>query len=332
MTFTALIGDIGGTNARFAVVYSDQPGWHHEQTLPVAAYPSLTAALHAYLSLTEPLVFSEGRQRPQRAALCIACPVLGDQVSMTNSPWSFSQNSLKQAMGWDHLLVVNDFVGNALACPHLSADDRVSIGAGQARPGFPIAVLGPGTGLGVALLVPTPTGHWLPIATEGGHATLAARNDEQAQILGRLRAHLRQLGGDDHVSAERVLCGSGLALLHQILSGLPSPLAPAEVTARALALDPNAKDPHASEALRLFCCFLGTVAGNLALSSGALGGVVLMGGILPRILPFFASSGFRQAFEDKGRFRSYLSDVRCDVITHPYPAFVGLAGAVTRPL
>lgn len=327
MTLTALIGDIGGTNARFAVTYDDQPGWHLEHTLPVAQYPSLTAAARAYLATITPQLQAESRPAPHRAALCIACPVLGDTVSMTNSAWSFSQDALKTDMGWDHLLVVNDFVGNALACPHLAPEHRVAVGPGQPRAGFPIAVLGPGTGLGVALLVPTPEGRWLPLATEGGHVTLAARNEEDAEILGRIRSHLQQQGMDDHISAERILCGSGLALLHQVLSNAPTPLTPAEVTTRALAASP---DPQAAHALGLFCRFLGIVAGNLALTSGALGGVVIMGGIIPRILPFFATSAFRSAFEDKGRFRPYLSGISCEVITHPYPAFVGLSGVVKQ--
>ncbi|SIS36654.1 glucokinase [Insolitispirillum peregrinum] len=318
MSTCAVIGDIGGTNARFAIVFDQQPGWHHEQTLAVRDHPSLADALTAYLGgLSLP-------SAPSRAALCVACPVLGDQVALTNSPWTFSQQALRQQMGWDRLTVVNDFVGNALACPHLTAADRVSIGEGSSVAGFPVAVLGPGTGLGVALLVPTPDSHWLPVATEGGHVTLAARTDDEADILARIRADLRAKGQDDHVSAEHLLCGSGLALLHQTLSGMENALAPAEVTARALA----GSDPHAQQALTLFCSFLGSVAGNLALSSGALGGVVLMGGILPRILPFFQASPFRAAFEDKGRFRSYLHDVRCDVVVHPYPALVGLRGVI----
>lgn len=309
---TGLLADIGGTNVRFAL---DRPGagWREERSFKVADFPGLTEAARAYLDAVRP------ETPPTRGAFCIASPVFGDHVRMTNAAWTFSVEETRAALGLESLRVVNDFVANALACPRLKPDEAVQVGGGFAHTGGPIAAIGPGTGLGVALLVPTADGLLTPVATEGGHVTLPATDEREAAVL-RL---LRDTWG--HVSAERVVSGPGLALLHDALRRLdgeaPDGRTPKEITAAALA-----GDRACAETLSLFCAFLGTVAGNLALTTGATGGVFLLGGILPRILPFFQDSPFRARFEDKGRFRDYLSRIPTAVVVHPYAAFLGLEG------
>ncbi len=310
----ALIADIGGTNARFALVGSDGVE-SHERVLACADYPGLAEAALAYLAEVQPAA------APDRGAFCVACPVLGDAVALTNNPWQFSITAVRDRLGLQSLRMVNDFVANALACPVLSPGHLVSLGGGQARAGFPIAALGPGTGLGVALLLPNPTGGWIPIPGEGGHVTLAAQSDREAAVIAAVRENF------PHVSAERLGNGAGLSLLYTTLCALdrrpalePAPQ-PATVTALALA----GQDPQAIEALSMFCGFLGSTAGNLALTAGAMGGVYIMGGIAPRILDFLKASPFRRRFEGKGRFQSYLATIPTWVVTAPYPAFTGLS-------
>lgn len=229
---------------------------------------------------------------------------------------------MREHLGLTRLEVVNDFVANALAVPHLSDQDRVRVGGGAADTRFPIAVLGPGTGLGVALLIPSNGGAVMPIATEGGHVTMPARTPREVAVLSVLQRRF------DHVSAERVISGSGLVNLYQSLCELegatPATDDPADLGHRAS----SGNDLLAREALDLMFGMLGTVAGNLALSTGALGGVAIMGGIVPRYLNLFKNSAFREAFEAKGRFQSYMRGIPVDVVTHAYPAFLGLAGLV----
>lgn len=322
VAFTGLIADIGGTNARFALT-DGCGGWRDERVLRCADFPGPAEAVAAYLAAVRPA------RAPTRGAFCVACPVLGDTITLTNNPWRFSVAETRAVLGLDRLEVVNDFVANALACPRLGAEDVVPVGSGTARPGFPIAAMGPGTGLGVALLVPDAAGGWTPVATEGGHVTLPATTAREAAVLAEVRRMLAETGPemgaeDDHVSGERLVCGPGLVLLHATLCRLDGRavpvLTPADVTAAAL----TGGDAQAVEALDLFGAFLGTLAGNLALTTGALGGVYIMGGIVPRILETFAAGPFRARFEAKGRFRDYLRAVPTLVVTHPYPAFLGL--------
>lgn len=307
-----LIADIGGTNVRFALALPGG-GWRDERVLRVADYPGPAEAARAYLEAVQP------EAPPAAGAFCVACPVLGDQVTMTNAAWAFSVEQTRVALGLESLRVVNDFVANALACPRVGPDRLAQVGGGFAHAAAPIAAIGPGTGLGVALLVPAPGNRLVPVATEGGHVTLAATDDRQAAVLARLREDW------EHVSAERVVSGPGLPLLHKALAevdGRPVEVAdPKQITAAA-----RDGAANAMATVEMFCTFLGSVAGNLALTTGAGGGVFLLGGIIPDILPIFRKSGFRSAFEAKGRFRAYLSRVPTSVVLHPYPAFLGLEG------
>ncbi|MFA7430952.1 MAG: glucokinase [Rhodospirillaceae bacterium] len=312
-----LIADIGGTNARFALA-DHRGGWSDELSLRCADFAGPAEAVRAYLEAVRPPA------PPTTGAFCVASPVLADTITLTNNPWQFSVDGTRRALRLERLRVVNDFVANALACPRLHPPDWMQVGGGVAQAGFPIAALGPGTGLGVALLVPC-DGVWQPVATEGGHATLPATTDREADVLAAARAILAPTG-DTHVSGERLVSGPGLALLHATLCRMAgracAALTPAEVTEAALA----GTDSQAVEALDLFFGFLGSLAGNLALTTGALGGVFILGGIVPRMLEPFALSRFRDQFEAKGRFSGYLKGIPTMAVTHPYPAFLGLQG------
>ncbi len=308
----ALIGDIGGTNARFALVGADgEPT--RTRVLAGARYPGLAAAAAAYLDLERP------DPPPRAAAFAVASPVLGDRISMTNRAWSFSISELQATLGLGRLRVVNDFTAQALAVPRLGADEVRPIGGGTATEGAPIAVLGPGTGLGVSGLVRAPGGGWIALATEGGHATLAAADERERAVVGELQ---RRFG---HVSIERAVSGPGLCELAAAIAavdGLDHDVPkPDEITARALA----GTDRVSVEALSMFCAMLGGAAGNLALTLGARGGVYIGGGIVGRLGDFFAASAFRARFEDKGRFHGYLSAIPTHVITAENPALRGLA-------
>ena len=310
-TATRLLADVGGTNARFALA---RPGGAAEaiRVLHAADHEGVAEAVVAYLAEAGPAT------RPTVAAFAVAAPVTGDEIRFTNSQWSFSIAALKRRLGLAHLVVVNDFVAAAGAVPQLAPTDLMQIGPGSAAPDMPIAVLGPGTGLGVAALIPD-RGRWIPVATEGGHATLAAADSREAAIIAAMRTRT------GHVSAERALSGAGLVHLRDAIAAVDGvdapPLDPHEITARAIA----DADPLCRTTLDAFWAMLGGFAGNLALSYGALGGVYIAGGIVPAMAYRIAQSAFRARFEAKGRFRDYLHAIPTFVVTHPQPAFLGLA-------
>ena len=318
----SLLGDIGGTHARFA--RQAVPGAQPKQvvTYACADHDSLLSAIRRYLR-EEGGAGVGGVDAPRTCAIGIANPITGDQVQMTNLDWSFSIADLKRELGLERLVVINDFTALALSLPLLSAADLRRIGGGAVLPEAPMAVLGPGTGLGVSGLVPTGPGRFTPINGEGGHITLAAGSEREAAVIERLR---RRFG---HVSAERALSGPGLTYLYEAVCALAgqaaAELSPAEVIARARSLT----DPCCGEALDLFCNFLGAVAGDLALTLGARGGVYIGGGIAPRILRELERSSFRERFVSKGRFRDYLRNIATFVIDAEFsPSLVGAGRAL----
>jgi glucokinase len=311
---TWLVGDIGGTNARFGLVAPDGT-LLHSRVLADADYPGIADAIDAYLA------DRGGLPRPRRGAIAIASPVAGDEVRMTNHPWAFSISALQERLRFQRLRVINDFTAQALALPYLRDGDRNAVGGGKAQPGFPIGVLGPGSGLGVSGLIPTGD-RYVPLTGEGGHATMPPYTERESAVLGALRRHL------DHVSAERVLSGPGIVNLYNGLAevdGVPA----RQYTAAQITDEATGKeDAMCQEATEMFCAMLGTVAGNLALSLGAKGGVYIAGGIVPRLGERFAASQFRERFEAKGRFRDYLAAIPTYVVTHNLPAFLGCAAAL----
>ena len=317
--FPRLLGDIGGTNARFA--------WQSDRAAPptdVATYPcvehdSLLQAIGHYLA-------EHRKERPPACAIGIANPILGDLVQMTNHHWSFSISELQRGLGFQRLRVINAFTALALSLPALQAADLHHIGhAGEAVPGAPLAVLGPGTGLGVSGLLPSDTGSFVPISGEGGHVTLAAHGEYEAAVVSALA---RRFG---HASAERALSGPGLVNLYDAASILahrtPLPLCAADVIERAR----GAADASCIAAIDLFCKFLGSVAGNLALTLGARGGVYIGAGLAPRLKAEIERSAFRERFAAKGRFRDYLGAIPTFIIDAQIsPALIGAARALDR--
>jgi glucokinase len=312
-----LVGDIGATNARFAVVDADlRPT--HPRVLACDDYPTIGDAIRAYLAEE---VLSP---RPQVAALAVASPITGDRITFTNHPWIFSIGALQRELELRRLVVVNDFTANALAMPHLKPDERVAIGGGSAVAGAPIGVLGPGTGLGVSGLVPS-NGGWFALASEGGHATMPAADARESEVIAHMRRRF------DHVSAERILSGPGLVDLYQTLAEIEGKQAAPYTAAQIADRHIGETEPLCALAWAMFCTMLGTVASDLALTLGARGGIYIAGGIIPRLGAGLAETGFRGRFEDKGRFRAYLAAIPTYVVMHPVPAFVGLAALLGPP-
>lgn len=316
---TALVGDIGATNARFALV--DAHGrLTATRVLACDEHDGVEALIRAYLAVID-------APRIGRAALGVPCPVHGDKIVLTNRDWRFSVRQLQRALRLEQLAVINDFAANALAAPALRGADRVQIGTGQRRvPGAPVGILGPGSGLGVASLLTATDGSPVVIPSEGGHATMAAADEFEARVLDLLRS---RRGWHGHVSAERVLSGPGLVNLYQAIRELqgdpPLRLLPRQIT------EPGADDPARAAAVRMFCAMLGTVAGNLALTLDARGGVYVAGGIVPRLgVERFRRSHFRRRFEAKGRFRDTLRTIPTYLMVHPMPALLGLAKLLSR--
>lgn len=314
--YPRLLGDVGGTNARFAWQDAPDSGLTDVRALPAADHPTLEAAMRHYLH-------TGGHGQPVDCAFGIANPVVGDQVRMTNHHWGFSIEALRLALGLRRLRVINDFTALALSLPDLRADDLRQVGGQASIAGGPMALIGPGTGLGVSGLLPTLGGGWVPLAGEGGHVTLSPATAREEAVA----RWLHQRFG--HASAERAISGQGLENLYQALRAqdhVPAHAwSAAEVSARAL----DGSDAHCVEALAMFCALLGSVAGNLALTLGATGGVYLGGGIVPRLGDYLDRSAFRSRFEAKGRFSPWLGSMPVYVIVaRESPALSGAARAL----
>jgi glucokinase len=314
-----LLADIGGTNARFAL-QAPGAGFADIEVLPCCEHATVGAAMDDYLARAAHRGIETASVRA--AALAIANPVEGDAVAMTNHHWRFSIEALRRERGLDTLLVVNDFAALAMALPHLGDAGRVAVGDGAyaAVPDRPIGLVGPGTGLGVAGIARC-GGRWMALPGEGGHASFAPVTRQEIRILEALWDELGQQEG--HVSAERLLSGAGLEAIHRALNGPPggARLTAPDITARAL--DGSCDACRAT--VDAFCAILGSVAGNVALTLGATGGMYIGGGIVPRLGPLFHASDFRRRFEDKGRLRGYLARIPTWVVTEPYPALRGVA-------
>jgi glucokinase len=311
---TWLVGDLGATNARFGLAAPDG-AILHSNTFACGDFANIDAAIGAYLAQRGNLPM------PRVGALAIAAVIAGDEVRMTNTPWHFSAAGLRDLLGFERLLVINDFTAAALAVPHLSSTDRMPVGGGAPVERAPIGVLGPGSGLGASGLVPSGSG-WVALNGEGGHATMAPANEREDGVLRLMR---RRFG---HVSAERCLSGPGLVNLYNCLAVLDGVSAEPYTAAQITDPETDAGDKLRREATAMFCAMLGTVAGNLALTLGARGGVYIAGGVVPRLGTRFVESGFRERFEAKGRMRPYLATIPCYVVTHRLPAFLGCVAAL----
>lgn len=324
-----LVADIGGTNARFALADVDRhdgsrPRLHDERKLSGDQFASLQHAIRHYIA-------GIGKHPPiRRAAIAVASPVTGDEIRLTNRSWSFSQVELRQELALDELRVLNDFGAAARAIPVLRDDEKLVLHQGDDnRPLPPISVIGPGTGMGVALITEFGADRWHVIETEGGHVSYAPQGSEEEQI------HEWLLARHDRVSIERVLSGDGLSRIHAALEGRsPSKKAtpnstladPAWIVAQALA----GEDVIARRALARFCAILGSFAGDCALIHGART-VAIAGGMTPRFASFLRASAFVERFLDKGRFAAWMERVRVALVTHPEPGLLGAAMALQQP-
>jgi glucokinase len=311
-----LVADIGGTNARFAIVDGADHRPRDVRVVRCADHADVGAALRNYLAAI-------GGPPPTRACLAVAAAVEGDAVSLTNGPWSFSQVRLQRELGLDVLLVVNDFAAQAAALSELAADDVMAI-ANPRLPGRETrAIMGPGTGLGIAAAVPCGDG-WSIVSGEGGHTGFAPVDDLEARVWAIVA------GRHGRVSNERLLSGSGLVEIHAALSTIDGRAAK-ETTAEtitSLALDGSS--PRCRHTVRLFWNILASVAGDTALYFGATGGVYMAGGIVPRIVDLLDADGFRRRFAAKGRMTAYASKIPIYVVTTPHSGLIGTSVLLDR--
>lgn len=312
----ALVGDIGGTNARFAL-------WRDEQlesvrVLATADYPGPEQAIRAYLSELDLALGAVD-------SVCLACagPVSGDLFRFTNNHWRISRSAFCRELQVRELLLVNDFSAMALGMTRLRDDERLQVCPGVAESDRPVVVIGPGTGLGVGTLLALADGSWRALPGEGGHVDLPVGTPREAELWQQLYS---QLG---HVRAEDVLSGSGLLLLYRAICALDGHAvrlsSPAEVTAAALA-----GDAVAVAVLEQFCCWLGRAAGNNVLSLGARGGVYIVGGVVPRFAELFLASGFARCLRDKGRMSDYFDGIPVWLVTAEYPGLMGAGVALQQ--
>jgi glucokinase len=316
-SFPRLMGDVGGTNARFAL--QEAPGAQPTQvkTYAVADYANIDGAMRAYVDQVD-------GPRPRQGAVGIANPIVGDFLRMTNSPWAFSIEALRVTVGLDRLLFVNDFTALALSLPSLQPEHLRRIGsAGATDPKGAIGLLGPGTGLGVSGLLHDTAGHLVPLGGEGGHVSLAPATAREDQVVAALRDKF------GHASAERALSGMGLVNLYEALCAIDGVAAKALDPSGVTAAATSASDPRCVEAVEIFFAFLGSVAGNLALTLGSRGGMYIGGGIVPRLGDWIDRSTFRERFVAKGRFRDYLDGIPTWLIhAETSPALIGAARAL----
>ncbi|WP_281557206.1 glucokinase [Thalassomonas sp. RHCl1] len=304
-----VVADIGGTNIRLGI--SDEQGKISElEVFQCNDFASLADVLKHYFS--EKAITGKSIN----ACLAIACPVENDLISMTNLPWQFSKSALKATLNLNKLLLINDYTAIAHAVPFLSDEQKVQIGQGSAAADKPIAICGPGTGLGVAHVVPA-NGQWLSLGGEGGHVDFAPVDEDETRILAYL------LSKYPRVSYEQVLSGLGLEQIYQALmfdkGEAPQPYSAKDISERAL----NESCDVCQQALAQFCKILGSFAGNLALTMAAFGGVYIAGGIVPRFIEYFKSSEFRSRFEAKGRFVEFNKTIPTFVITESQPGIIG---------
>jgi glucokinase len=307
----ALVADIGGTNARFALAPLGESGQAlHERHWPVDGFDSFADAASAYLEEAAP----DGGVHYGMVA--VASPAHDDEIKLTNSAWHFSLDETKRALGFEALYAINDFAANGWAIADLGARQFTSLGGPDAAPDAEgtFAVVGPGTGLGVGAIL-RGGGGTAVISSEGGHVDFAPVSDEEVEIFARLRRHYHR------VSYERLLCGPGLLNIYHAIGGAEALTTPEQVTGRT-------DDPLAAKAMRIFCEVLGSFAGNAALTFGAWSGVYLAGSLLKPMKAELLAGGFRARFDDKGRFGKELAKVPTLLVDEPALGLIGAAAAL----
>lgn len=319
MSNMVLVGDIGGTNARFAIIESGSVTLKYVSYLSCSDFPNLDAAIEFFIK-SHDLEFSS----LSGACLAFAGPVLGDRINVTNNHWEFSREETRQKFDFEFFKIINDFTAMALGVTQLQSNELIKVGGGVAEEGKPCLIIGPGTGLGMSALISGQSGSLIPIETEGGHVSFAPTDEEEIAILQcLLKRHTR-------VSVERLLCGQGLVSLFYAMSqvhgwGCEEVPSPHVITERL-----KDGDEYAKKVIAKFCKILGATAGDAALSIGAHGGVFICGGIVPRIVDDFVNSEFRSAFEDKGRMSVYNERMPTWAVVAEMPGLQGAAVAAAN--
>lgn len=310
---TLLVGDVGGTNARFAIAHmiDGKPVLEHHQSFPASEHPTFLGGVKAFIDGCE--------VKPTGGVIAVAGPVTDGTIDLTNSPWQVSETELA-TLGLNPVRLINDFEALAWGAPVVPADQLASLGGpDEGEENTAIAVLGPGTGFGVSALARDIHGNEIAMPSEGGHACFAPGDAIEDEILRILRRRY------DRVSIERLICGPGLLNMHRALAEIDGREThiddPAQITTEAME-NPNSA---CGATLARFCAVLGAVAGDIALTTGARGGIYIAGGIAPRILPFLQASPFRERFERKGRFADYMAAIPTKVILHKHAALLGAA-------
>jgi glucokinase len=307
----AIAADIGGTNARFSRVDLLDFSIDEVEVYPCADFSSITDAFLFYQRKKE---FTTLKQ----AAIAIACPVISDCINMTNFHWQFSINEVKRQLALDNLQIINDFTAQAMSLSALNTEDKIKIGQGVVDESRPMAVLGAGTGLGVAHLIPTASGV-ISLPGEGGHIDWSAHNEQEWFIQRFLTNHY------GHVSTERVLSGSGLENIYLAIAAFINQPVATKSASEIANLALNDQCPIARAAVAQFFASLGSYAGDLALTFSTFGGVYITGGIVPKLLPLIGSSEFRKRFEEKGRLSAFNSQIATYVVSAPHPGLLGAA-------
>lgn len=317
-----LVADIGGTNARFGLVdiagtRVSPPNYQaqHQRKLRCADYPDIASMIRAYAEASDIAL-------PDFACLAIAGPIHNGRVRMTNLAWEFSIEGLQRELGMEALDVLNDFAALAYATPHLGRETLAQVHPGNPDANAPLLVLGPGTGFGMAALVPCGQ-YWKIVPTEGGHCNFAPGNSREIAIL----EHLRK--DHDHVSVEHLLCGQGLVRIYRAITAIEGKAtqdySPADINNKGQ----SGEDPMCRAALEQFCEMLGSTAGDKALDLGAQGGVFLGGGISPKIADFIPKTRLLERYLSKGPMGNYVRQIPLNVIAEDSAALVGTAAWLT---
>ncbi len=309
----AFVGDVGGTNARFALVENGALVQKSLYNCINREYSSTIDAIQSFLD-------SHGKPNISGVCLALACPITGDTVKLTNCDWEFSRKAIRDALGIERVTFVNDFTALAMGVPSLGAHQYFAVGDGAPQAHQPIGVMGPGTGFGVSALI-WGGSQWVALHGEGGHIGFAPFDETEMEIL---RIGRKEYGG--RLSVERILSGDGMEFLYRTLNqirGLKAEkLKAADITKLAM----EAADSLCREVVNIFCGVLGSVAGDWALELGAFGGIYIGGGIMPRLGELVHTSPFRERFEFKARFKEYMSGIATYVITDsPQVALMGAA-------
>ncbi|HWK65772.1 MAG TPA: glucokinase [Rhizobiaceae bacterium] len=317
LKFPILIGDIGGTNARFAILVDSYAEPKEFPIVRTADFATIDDAIQAS-------ILDRTSIQPRTAVLAVAGPVDGDEIALTNCDWVVRPKVMFETLGLSDIIVLNDFEAQALAVVALGSEHLEKIGPGEPEPSSGRVVLGPGTGLGVAGLIHA-CHRWIPVPGEGGHMDIGPRTPRDYQIF----PHIEPIEG--RISGEQILCGRGLVNVYNAIAKVerqtPRFTTPAEITGAAL----ERSDRLAEESLEFFVTCLGRTSGDLALVFKSRGGVYLTGGIAQKIVPALKAGNFREAFEDKAPHRELLRSMPVYVITHPLAALAGLAAYARTP-